>query len=383
MKPAQAVNIDDLRRLARRRLPRFVFDYIDGGAEDEAGLARNVDAWRGLQLVPRYLVDVSRVEQSTMLFGQCQASAFGIGPTGLAGFARPGADLMLARAAAQAGIPFVLSGAGTASVEAVARAVQAPFWYQLYVSRDAAITADLIRRAREAGVETLMLTVDVPVHGKRERDIRNGFVPPVRPSPALLWDMLCHPRWLAGIARHGLPRFENWAPYAGPGASATAIAAFFTSQIPFTQTWRDLESFRQRWPGRLVIKGILHPDDARRAVALGVDGIVVSNHGGRQLDCAPTAVEAFPALREAVGPGFTLMLDGGVRRGADVVRARALGADFVFLGRASLFGVAAGGEQGAAHAIDIIKREIDQTLAQTGSPQLAQLGPDCLAPPAR
>lgn len=373
-----AVHIDDLRKLAQQHLPRLVFDYIAGGAEDEFGLARNTNAFQAVQLLPRYLVDVSQRDQTTTLLGRSYGAPFGIGPTGLAGFARPGADLMLADAAVAANIPFVLSGAGTASIEAAAKRAPEHTWYQLYVSRDAHITADLVRRARDVGIQTLMLTVDVPVHGKRERDIRNGFVPPVHPTPSALLNMLGHPRWLLDMLRHGLPRFENWAPYAGEGATAKEVGAFFASQIPFTQTWRDLDTLRQLWPGKLVIKGILHPADAQRALDAGADGIIVSNHGGRQLDSAPTALDVFPAIRAKLGQRLALMLDGGVRRGADVVKARALGADFVWLGRATLYGVAAGGQAGAARAVAILRNEIDTTMAQMGVARMADVNADCL-----
>lgn len=376
----RAPHIEALRQLAQRRLPRLVFDYIDGGAEDETGLARNREAFQDMQLLPRYLVDVSQRDQSTPLLGRRYAAPFGLGPTGLAGFARPGADLMLADAAVAANIPFVLSGAGTASIEAVAQRAPQHAWYQLYVSRNAPITADLVRRARDAGIKTLMLTVDVPVHGKRERDIHNGFVPPVKPTAAALLNMLAHPGWLMDVLRHGLPRFENWAPYAGAGASARAVGEFFASQIPFTQTWRDLDTLRQQWPGKLVIKGILHPADALRALESGADGIVVSNHGGRQLDSAPSSLAVFPAIRAAVGERLALMLDGGVRRGSDIVKAKALGADFVWVGRAPLYGVAAGGLAGAQRAIDILQEEIDLTMAQIGVAHVADLGADSLYP---
>lgn len=368
-----AVNIGDLRRQAQQRLPRIVFDYIDGGVEDESGLQRNCQAFERWRLVPHYLTDISQRSQRTRLFGRDYASLFGIAPTGLAGFARPGADLLLARAAAAADLPFIMSGAATASIEQVAAVAPRHSWFQLYVSRETRITDDLIRRAADAGVETLVLTVDVPVHSKRERDWRNGFVPPVKPSLACIADMLRHPGWLADLLRNGLPRFENWAPYVGDAAGAREIAAFFASQIPFTQTWQDLERIRQRWHGKLVLKGVLAPRDAVEAQRLGIDGLIISNHGGRQLDAAPAALEMLPPIRAALGQGMTLMLDGGVRRGSDVLKAWALGADFVFIGRPALYGVAADGLAGASRALDILMQEIDLTLAQLGCADLATL----------
>ena len=368
-----AINIEDLRQLAHRRIARIVFDYIDGGVEDEAGLLRNREAFSRWRLVPHYLQDISRRQQTASLFGRDYASPFGIAPTGLAAFARPGADLLLAQAAAEANLPFIMSGAATASIEQVMAVAPRHTWFQLYVSRETAVTEDLIRRAAAAGVETLVLTVDVPVHSKRERDWRNGFVPPVKPSLACVLDMLRHPRWLAGLLRHGLPRFENWAPYAGDNASAREIAAYFTSQIPFTQTWFDLERIRRIWSGKLLLKGVLAPTDALRALDCGVDGVIISNHGARQLDCAPSPLEMLPAIRAAVAGQMAVMLDGGIRRGSDILKAWALGADFTFVGRPTLYGVAADGLPGAQRALQILQQEIDLTLAQLGCADLGML----------
>jgi len=373
MRVDRAVNIEDLRRMARRRLPRIAFDYGEGGVEDEACLTRNRQAFERYRLVPRYLVDVSTRDQSATLFGRTYASPFGIAPMGLASFIRRGGDEALAEAAAAANIPFVLSGASNASIEAIARIAPVHTWCQLYAARDPGITHDMIRRARESGLETIVVTVDVPVRPKRERDIRNGFGASPRPSPRTLIDMLRHPAWLAAIARHGIPRFDSWAPYAGPEARTLDVAAFLSSQFPAVQTWQDLETYRRLWPGKLVVKGILHPDDARRAAQAGVDGVIVSNHGGRQLDAAPASIEAFPAIREAVGERLVLMLDSGVRRGADVLKALALGARFVFVGRAPLYGLAAGGPRGVRKAIEILREEIDLVMAQIGCRNLASL----------
>jgi L-lactate dehydrogenase (cytochrome)/(S)-mandelate dehydrogenase len=273
---------------------------------------------------------------------------------------------MLARAASHAGIPFVLSGAGTASIEAAAHVAPEHTWFQLYVSREQRITEDLVRRARDAGIHQLVVTVDVPVHSNRERDVRNGFVPPVKPTLSAVGNALLHPAWLMQMLRHGLPRFESWAPYAAPGASAKQIADLFTSQIPFTQTWRDLARLRAIWPGALIVKGVLHAADAQRAVAAGVDGIWISNHGGRVLDCAPSAMTMLPLIRQAVGPDVAVMVDGGVRRGSDVIKALALGADFVFAGRPMMYGVAAAGQAGADKALSILQREMQLTVCQLG-----------------
>lgn len=359
-------NIEALRQRAARYLPRLVMDYIEGGVDDERCLVRNRSAFDDVTLLPRYMVDVSSLSLSRTLWGRTYAMPLGIAPTGLAGFARHGADLMLAQAAVKANVPFVLSGAGTASIEQVAKVAPEHAWYQLYVSREQRVTEDIVRRARDAGVQHLVVTVDVPVHSNRERDVRNGFVPPVKPTVSAIFNALCHPIWLARFASQGLPRFENWAPYAPPGASAKQIADLFSSQIPFTQTWRDLARLRQIWPGRLIVKGILHEGDARQAVEAGADGLIVSNHGGRVLDGAPSPLTMLPAIRQTVGPDVMVMMDSGVRRGADVVKALALGADFVFAGRPFMYGVAAGGQAGAERALAIFQRELSLTVSQLG-----------------
>jgi L-lactate dehydrogenase (cytochrome)/(S)-mandelate dehydrogenase len=373
MKLENAVNIEDLHRMAKRRLPKIAFDFIEGGVEDELGISRNEAAFRRYRLMPRYLVDVNKRDQSAKLFDRVYASPFGISPTGAAGLFRPGADLMLAESAAGANIPFVMSGASTASMEKAAGVAPTHTWYQLYVARDPKISEDLIRRARDAGLGTLVLTVDVPVGAKRERNIRNGFSRPLKMTWQTKLEALTHPGWLMEYMRTGTPLIENWAPYAGAGADADQVADFVAHQMPSIPTWEDLEKFRKLWPRHLVVKGILHPDDARRAADIGVDGIIVSNHGGRQLDRAPASLEALPAIRKAVGDRVTIMLDSGVRRGADILIALALGARFVFCGRATLYGAAAGGIPGVRKAISILRSEIDLTMAQIGCPSLDQL----------
>ena len=387
MRTDNAVNIDDLRRLARRRLPRMVFDFIEGGVEDEHGLEANETSFARRRIVPRYMVDISRRDQSATLFGRDYASPFGIAPTGLAALFRADADLILARAAAAANIPFIMSGASTASIEAAAAVAPAHTWYQLYAARDRKISEDMIRRASDARLSTLVLTVDVPVSAKRERNVRNGFELPLKLKWSKSLEALMHPLWIAEYLRRGIPRFDNWAPYAEPGASAKAIAAFVARQIPCSVTWRDLENFRRLWPRHLVVKGIMHPDDAVRAAQIGIDGIMVSNHGGRQLDQAPAALEMLPAICAAVGGKVTVMLDSGVRRGADILTALCMGARFVFVGRATLYGVAAGGPPGAQKAIDILRKEIDLVMGQIGCPSLDGLGAGFLlqppAPPMR
>jgi L-lactate dehydrogenase (cytochrome)/(S)-mandelate dehydrogenase len=282
---------------------------------------------------------------------------------------------MLAEAAVAVNIPFIMSGASTGGIEAMARVAPEHGWYQLYGARDPNISEDLIRRSRDAGLGTLVLTVDVPVNSKRERNIRNGFIRPYKLTASIVLDGLAHPAWLLEYLRHGgMPVIENWKTYAPAGASVNEVADFLGSQTPSTQTWRELETYRRIWPRKLVVKGILHPDDARRCVELGVDGIMVSNHGARQLDRAPSPLEMLPLIKAAVGDRLTLMLDSGIRRGSDVIIAMCLGARFVFVGRATLYGVAVAGVAGARKAIGILKDEIDRVMAQMGCTGLDQLG---------
>ena len=379
MNTDKAINIDDLRRMAKRHLPRICFDFIEGGLEDERGLQRNETAFDKLALVPRYLVDVGKRDLSTGLFGRRYALPFGIAPTGIAGLFRRGADLMLAEAAKQADIPFIMSGTATASIEALAKLAPDHAWYQLYGARDRKISEDMIRRVRDAGLSTLVLTVDVPIGSKRERNIRNGFIRPYKLKPAIMLEALRHPAWIYDYLSHGgAPYFDNWQPYAKSGASAAEVADFMSSQTPSSQTWQDFEAYRRLWPGKLVVKGVMHMEDARRLAEMGVDGIMVSNHGARQLDRAPSPLEVLLPIAQAVGSRVTVMFDSGIRRGSDIVIARCLGARFAFLGRATLYGCAAGGVAGAKRAIDILRDEVDRVLAQIGCPSFDQLGPDWL-----
>jgi (S)-mandelate dehydrogenase len=369
----RAINIDDLRQMAKRRLPRIAYDFIEGGVEDELCIARNEAAFDHERLVPRYLVDISKRDQSTDLFDRRYSSPFGVSATGIAALFHPGADLILAEAAAAADIPFMMSGMSTASIEAAAELAPRHTWYQLYAARNREISLDLIRRARDAGFSTLVLTVDVPLTPKRERNLRNGFALPLKLRPATILEALRHPAWIAGYIRHGMPRFDNWASYAREGSTVQRINSFAAAQTNATVTWKDLEEFRRIWPRHLVLKGIMHREDAIRAAELGVDGIIVSNHGGRQLDQAPAPLEVLPVIRAAVGDRLTLMLDGGVRRGADIVIALCHGARFVFVGRATLYGVAAGGIAGARKAISILREEIDLVMGQIGCTQVGAL----------
>jgi (S)-mandelate dehydrogenase len=372
------VNIEDLRKLAKKRLPKIAYDFIEGGTDDEVGLTTNEQAFRQARIVPRYLVDVSVRDQSTTLFGRTYSSPIGIAPTGLAGLFRRGADLMLAEAARDANVPFIMSGSSTGSIEDLGKLAPDHGWYQLYSSKDEAISEDLIKRTADAGLKTLVFTVDVPEGSNRERNIRNGWGRPLKLSLATKLEALEHPAWMLEWLRHGTPYFSNWAKYAGPGASADKVADLVAYQNRAPMTWKHVERFRSIFKGNFVLKGIMHPDDAMRAHSLGVDGIMVSNHGARQLDNAPSPLHVLPAINEAVGDKMTLMFDGGIRRGLDAIIALCMGAKFVFQGRPTLYGVTAGGVQGASTALGIFRREVDISMAQMGATKISDLGPQFL-----
>jgi (S)-mandelate dehydrogenase len=384
-----AVNIEDLHRLAKKKLPKVMFDYIEGGVEDERGLSRNGAAFAKHQLLPRYLVDVSKRDQTQTIFGKTFASPFGISPTGGVGlYQRRGGELLLAEAARDANIPYIMSGGSNHSMEEAARIAPDNTWFQMYAAKDPAVTDALVGRARDNGLGALVLTVDVPVHPRRERNLRNGFanarnggiMESFKLPTSIIIEALTHPMWVYDYVKNGgAPTLGNWVPHAGNGASTPEVINFGRTQTPAAaQTWRDLERYRKLFPRTLIVKGIMNPADAIRAAEIGCDGILVSNHGGRQLDQAPASLEMLPAIKAAVGDRMTVMLDSGVRRGADILIALCLGAQFVTFGRPTLYGAVAGGLPGVKKAIDIFRTEIDLVMGQIGCPSLSELGPDFL-----
>jgi (S)-mandelate dehydrogenase len=376
---SRAANIEDLRRMARRRLPRSVFDFFDGGAEDETTLRGNRAAFERVRLLPRVLVDVRQVDTGIDLFGIRSNLPMAIAPTGGIGSGRNGADLMLARAARAAGIPYSLATPATASIEEVAREAGGRLWFQLYVVKNREFRFKLIERARVAGYEVMFVTVDLAVGGKRERDLRNDFVAPFSPSWRNSRDVLWKPAWLADMARHGIPEMKNLEGMVRWSTKITDVAATVAREIDSSFDWDQLKAIRDAWPGKLVLKGVERADDAERAVAAGCDGVVVSNHGGRQLDGAAATLEALPAVARAVGSKTTVLLDGGVRRGVDILKARALGARAVLTGRATLYGVMAGGEAGAKRAIEILGGEFQRAMQLCGVRRAEDIGADLLA----
>ncbi len=373
---ARARNIADLRELALRRVPGLAFEYVEGGAEDESTLHGNRTAFEGLRLVPRTLVDTSRRQLGTTILGAPAAAPLVIAPTGLNNMLHPEGDLALARAAARRGIPFTLSSLSTTRLEEVAKRAGGRLWMQLYVLRDRAIARDIMQRAAAAGYEALVFTTDANVFGSREWDQRN-FSAPGRPTLRAALDTLRHPRWLYNMmVRFGIPRFRNVESFLPPGKSSavggsTVLPGLFEANI----TWDDIAWIRQFWRGKLLIKGVLTAADAERALALGCDGIVLSNHGGRQLDYCVAAIEVLPEVVAAVRGRLPVVIDGGFRRGTDIVKALALGAEAVMLGRATLYGLGAGGEAGVARALEMLCTETDRVLGMLGCNSVSELEP--------
>ncbi|CAN5326302.1 alpha-hydroxy acid oxidase [soil metagenome] len=380
MNPASAHSIEDLRRLARRRLPRAIFDFFDGAAEDELTLQGNRAAFQRQRLLPRVLVDVAKVDCGVELLGAPSALPMAIAPTGAVGFGWPGGDVAIARAAAAAGIPYALSTTATASIERIAREAPGRHWFQAYVLRDQAFFDKLLARALAADYEALMITVDLPVGGKRERDFRNDFSIPFKFTPRNVRDFALHPSWVLRIARSGMPQMENLEGLVAEKASASDAASSVGKNYDASFDWGRLARVREHWSRKLIVKGISNPDDAARAVALGVDAIVVSNHGGRQLDGAIATLDALPGVVSAVAGRVPVLVDGGVRRGGDLLRARALGAQGVLVGRATLYGAAAAGEPGARRAIAILADELARTMRLCGVTRFDQVTAALLAP---
>lgn len=376
----RALSIEDLRRLARSRLPRSVFEFIDGGAEDEITLRGNRQALESVQIVPRILTDVSRPELSTRVAGTTSAAPLVIAPMGSCMLAWPQADIAIARAAARHGIPYTLSTMATTSIERMADAVQGALWFQLYVLRDHEANFRLVDRARAAGYSTLVVTVDLQAGGKRERDLRNGVSVPLRMSLRHLYEGMTHPGWSWQMLRHGMPRFENVQGLLGDESAGLTIAARVGQNLDAAFDWDGLSRLRERWPGKLLVKEVEHPMDALRLASMGVDGIWVSNHGGRQLDGAQPSARALPRLHRALKGQVPLILDSGIRRGVDILKARALGASAVAIGRAALFGAACGGEAGVLRALDILTDELRLAMKLAGTPRIEGVDHDLLAP---
>ncbi|TAK48724.1 MAG: alpha-hydroxy-acid oxidizing protein [Xanthobacteraceae bacterium] len=370
-----------MRRYAARRMPKFAYDFVDTGAELELGVRRNAEAFDAIELMPRFGATPQDPLTAAELFGRSYALPVGVAPMGLTGLAWPGADLHLAQAAQHARIPYVLATGSTISIERAAHIAPDVFWFQLYrMPRDNhALGLDLVRRARDAGAHVLVLTLDSAAPPKRPRDLKNGLVPPFRLTPRMALQAALAPAWLLALARHGLPRFENVVPYLARPTNPWRTGAFVVREVTGAFDWDEVARIRALWPRALVVKGLMHPADAERAVALGADGIWVSNHGARVFDPAPASVSALPDIVAAVRGAATVLVDGGVRSGIDVVRARALGAAAAFAGRAFMFATAALGAAGPGHMIRLMADDIRHTLQFLGAAGIDEVTANVLA----
>lgn len=374
---SRAASVRDLRLIARKRLPRGVFDYIDGGAEDELTLRRNAEAFRRLEFRPRVLRDVGAVDISTTLLGRPLPVPLVLAPTGFTRIASPGGELDVARAAARAELPYTLSTMGTRSIEEVAAVSSGRKWFQVYVWRDRGMMKEMLARAAAAGYEAIVITVDTAVLGRRERDVRHGFTLPPRLGPGTLLDGALHPGWTWDFVRAEPITFANITGTGVPdGAEAVNLAEYINGQFDPALSWRDLDWFRAAWDGPIVLKGIQSVDDARLAADAGVEAIALSNHGGRQLDGSPPPAELIAPVADAIGDRAEIICDGGIRRGSDIVKAVALGARACMIGRAYLYGLGAAGERGVDHVLALLESDIRRTMALTGRRMMSELGAD-------
>ncbi len=371
-------NAEDLRAAAQKRLPKWIFEFVDRGAEDGLAIAHNIEAYRRLKLRGRALVDMSGRDLGADLFGKRSALPLAVAPTGAAGLCWYEGELALAKAAAEFGVPFTMAIGSTTPLEKVAAEAGGRLWFQLYIWENHQLTADLVRRVRGAGYEALVVTVDVGLGTNREHNYRNGWGNPFKPSYRTVRDILLRPGWLFNVLLRyltttGMPRHANNPP------EAKNIAGAALRSKEGAVSWDDLARLRDLWPGTLMVKGILRADDAEKAAECGADGVVVSNHGGRVLDSAVAPIDALPSVVKAVGERVTVMIDSGIRRGSDIVKACALGAKAVLLGRPVLWGTAVGGQAGAAHALKLLRREYELTLSHVGCRNAGEIGRDVLA----
>jgi L-lactate dehydrogenase (cytochrome) len=371
------LSLEDFEATARRQLPKFLYGYISGGAETDASVRDNRRAFEEYGFVPRVLNDVSSREQTTTLFGKTYAAPFGIPPMGSAALCAYRGDIVLARAAAAMNLPMILSASSLITLEDVRRE-NPDAWYQAYLAGVPSRIEPLVDRVAAAGYDTFVVTADVPVPPNRENNIRNGFRVPLTLTPRVAWDTVNHPHWLFGVwartlMKYGMPHFENMDARRGPPVLSRNLMRNIGHRDQLA--WKHVELIRRRWKGRLVVKGLISPADARIARESGVDGVIVSNHAGRQLDFTVSALRTLPQIAAEAG-GMTVMLDGGVRRGTDVIKALALGAQFVFVGRPLLYAAVAGGEAGVQHALTLLKDEVHRDLALLGIRSIGEITPD-------
>ncbi len=360
----QFPGIPDLKARAKQRIPSFIFDYIDGGIDEEKNKQRNRDAFHGVQLTPQYLTDVSEVDTSINIFGKSYDMAFGVPPVGLGNLLWPGSERALASASQHANTPYILSTFSTTPMDEIAALAPDVAWFQLYTPRDEAVMKDMIQRAKTAGFNALVITLDIPVGAKRNRELKSGLQLPFKITPKIAWEALTHPQWTIETLKNGSPEFVNVAKYKTD--SDMPLAAFISHFMVSGVSKERIAQIRKLWDGPLILKGVQNTQNALDAIALGVDGIIVSNHGGRQLDAAPSSLDSLKQLPDEVHQKLTVMLDSGVRTGLDVVRAKALGAQMMFSGRSFFWGMAALGQDGADQVINIFRDEITRSLQQLG-----------------
>ena len=375
----KAASIEDLRKMARRRLPGGVFDYIDGGAEDEVAMDRNTSGFRNMEFVPRVLRDMGNVDTTGTILGREVPFPLILAPTGFTRIAHPLGELAVARAAERAGLPYSLSTMGTRSVEEVAAVSNGSKWFQVYVWRDKGLLKDMILRAGEAGFDVLCITVDAAMLGRRERDVRRGFTLPPKMGIDILFEGMIRPSWSLRFAFSEPISFANVAGNTNiDGSTAVDLAAFMNEQFDPTLSWEDVEWMRSLWEGPVLVKGVQSVADAVIARDRGLDGIVLSNHGGRQLDSAPSIIELVQPVAEAVGGDLDIVCDGGVRRGSDIVKALALGATSCMIGRPYLYGLAAAGEEGVDWVIEHLRAGMKRDMALCGAASVSELTPDLI-----
>jgi L-lactate dehydrogenase (cytochrome) len=369
---------DDLRTLAKRRVPRAIFDYVDRGSYDESTLHANRDDLLAIKLRQRVMINVDNRSLASTMLGEKVSMPVAIAPTGLTGLMHGRGEILGALAAEQFGIPFTLSTMSICSLEDVRAAVSKPFWFQLYVMRDRDFSRSLIERAIAAKCSALVLTSDLQIQGQRHRDLKNGLAVPPKLTLANALDIMTKPAWVLKVLMSGQTSFGNLAGYIPEGKNLTTLSQWIANQFDPTLSWDDVAWVRSIWPGKLIIKGVLDPEDAKHAVQAGADAIVVSNHGGRQLDGAASSISCLPGVVEAVGDSTEVLFDGGVRSGQDVLKAVALGARGVLIGRAFLYGLGAMGQQGVTTALELIRKELDVSMALTGTSDITKVGPDTL-----
>lgn len=379
--PPTITTIEDLRRIAKRRVPRMFYDYCDSGSWTEGTYRANEADFAAIQFRQRVAVDMTDRSLATTMAGRPVAMPVALAPTGMTGMQHADGEILAARAAEAAGVPFTLSTMSICSIEDVAESVSKPFWFQLYFMRDRAFNDRLIDRAAAAGCSALVLTLDLQILGQRHKDIRNGLSAPPRLTPATVLDLLMKPRWCLAMARTERRTFRNIVGHVEGVGDTRSISAWTSQQFDPRLDWNDVARIRDRWKGPLILKGILDTEDAERAVATGAEALIVSNHGGRQLDGAPSSIAVLPEIVEAVGSRIEVLMDGGIRSGQDVLKAVALGAKGVFIGRSFLYGLGAGGQAGVARCLEIIRKELDMTMALCGHRNILDIDRRILRPP--